>query len=372
LPSGIFRPQVTNVIGPGVALDPEAFFRELDEVLGRGLPPPNLVISDRAQVLMDFHILLDTLEEERLGGRKFGSTKSGIAPFYSDKYAKVGIQTCQLLDRDLLFDRLKGSLVKKNVLLKELYHHAPLSAEELTEKYYALGKRLKPFLRDTTQLLNDAHKAGKSILLEGQLGALRDPDHGIYPYTTSSSPLAGYAAVGAGLPPYAITQVLAVTKAYSSSVGTGYFPSQLHGQEAEELRRRGGDAGEYGAKTGRPRDVGWFDAVATRYGCLTQGATACAMTNLDVLSYLDEIPVCVAYRLDGEIITHFPATPLLARVEPVYETLPGWKTDIRGVTQESALPEACLHFVRFVEEKIQTPITLLSTGPRREEIVWRG
>jgi len=372
LPSGIFRPQVTNVIGPGVALDPEAFFRELDEVLGRGLPPPNLVISDRAQVLMDFHILLDTLEEERLGGRKFGSTKSGIAPFYSDKYAKVGIQTCQLLDRDLLFDRLKGSLVKKNVLLKELYHHAPLSAEELTEKYYALGKRLKPFLRDTTQLLNDAHKAGKSILLEGQLGALRDPDHGIYPYTTSSSPLAGYAAVGAGLPPYAITQVLAVTKAYSSSVGTGYFPSQLHGQEAEELRRRGGDAGEYGAKTGRPRDVGWFDAVATRYGCLTQGATACAMTNLDVLSYLDEIPVCVAYRLDGEIITHFPATPLLARVEPVYETLPGWKTDIRGVTQESALPEACLHFVRFVEEKIQTPITLLSTGPRREEIIWRG
>ncbi|NLG57823.1 MAG: adenylosuccinate synthase [Clostridiales bacterium] len=372
LPSGIFRPQVTNVIGPGVALDPEAFFRELDEVLGRGLPPPNLVISDRAQVLMDFHILLDTLEEERLGGRKFGSTKSGIAPFYSDKYAKVGIQTCQLLDRDLLFDRLKGSLVKKNVLLKELYHHAPLSAEELTEKYYALGQRLKPFLRDTTQLLNDAHKAGKSILLEGQLGALRDPDHGIYPYTTSSSPLAGYAAVGAGLPPYAITQVLAVTKAYSSSVGTGYFPSQLHGQEAEELRRRGGDAGEYGAKTGRPRDVGWFDAVATRYGCLTQGATACAMTNLDVLSYLDEIPVCVAYRLDGEIITHFPATPLLARVEPVYETLPGWKTDIRGVTQESALPEACLHFVRFVEEKIQTPITLLSTGPRREEIIWRG
>ena len=372
LPSGIFRPQVTNVIGPGVALDPEAFFRELDEVLGRGLPPPNMVISDRAQVLMDFHILLDTLEEERLGGRKFGSTKSGIAPFYSDKYAKVGIQTCQLLDRDLLFDRLKGSLVKKNVLLKELYHHAPLSAEELTEKYYALGQRLKPFLRDTTQLLNDAHKAGKSILLEGQLGALRDPDHGIYPYTTSSSPLAGYAAVGAGLPPYAITQVLAVTKAYSSSVGTGYFPSQLHGQEAEELRRRGGDAGEYGAKTGRPRDVGWFDAVATRYGCLTQGATACAMTNLDVLSYLDEIPVCVAYRLDGEIITHFPATPLLARVEPVYETLPGWKTDIRGVTQESALPEACLHFVRFVEEKIQTPITLLSTGPRREEIVWRG
>ncbi|MDD4081278.1 MAG: adenylosuccinate synthase [Eubacteriales bacterium] len=372
LPSGIFRPQVINVIGPGVALDPEAFFRELDEVLSRGIKHPSLVISDRAQVLMDFHILLDTLEEERLGRRKFGSTKSGIAPFYSDKFAKVGIQACQLLDRDLLYDRLQGSLVKKNVLMEHLYHHAPLSAEELTEKYYAFGQRLKPFLGDTTKILNDAHKAGKSILLEGQLGALRDPDHGIYPYTTSSSPLAGYAAVGAGLPPYAITEVLAVTKAYSSSVGAGYFPSQLHGDEAEELRKRGGDAGEYGAKTGRPRDVGWFDAVATRYGCLTQGATACAMTNLDVLSYLDEIPVCVAYQLDGNIITHFPATPDLARVTPVYETLPGWKTDVRGVTDEKALPEACRAYVRFIEEKIQTPITLLSTGPRREEIIRRG
>ncbi|MDD2560865.1 MAG: adenylosuccinate synthase, partial [Eubacteriales bacterium] len=341
LPSGIFHPRVMNVIGPGVALDPEAFFKELDEVLGRGIQQPNLVISDRAQVLMDFHILLDTLEEERLGGRKFGSTKSGIAPFYSDKFAKVGIQACQLLDRDLLFDRLKGSLVNKNVLLEHLYHHAPLSAEELTDKYYALGQRLKPFLGDTTRILNGAYKAGKDILLEGQLGALRDPDHGIYPFTTSSSPLAGYAAVGAGLPPYAITEVLAVTKAYSSSVGAGYFPSQLQWEEAEGLRKRGGDAGEYGAKTGRPRDVGWFDAVATRYGCLTQGATACAMTNLDVLGYLDEIPVCVAYRLDGEVITHFPATPDLARVAPVYETIPGWKTDIRGVTKETDLPDAC-------------------------------
>ena len=372
LPSGIFHPRVMNVIGPGVALDPEAFFKELDDVLGRGIQQPNLVISDRAQVLMDFHILLDTLEEERLGGRKFGSTKSGIAPFYSDKFAKVGIQACQLLDRDLLFDRLKGSLVNKNVLLEHLYHHAPLSAEELTDKYYALGQRLKPFLGDTTRILNGAYKAGKDILLEGQLGALRDPDHGIYPFTTSSSPLAGYAAVGAGLPPYAITEVLAVTKAYSSSVGAGYFPSQLQGEEAEGLRKRGGDAGEYGAKTGRPRDVGWFDAVATRYGCLTQGATACAMTNLDVLGYLDEIPVCVAYRLDGEVITHFPATPDLARVAPVYETLPGWKTDIRGVTKETDLPDACRAYVRFIEEKIQTPVTLLSTGPRREEIIRRS
>ena len=263
-------------------------------------------------------------------------------------------------------------MVNKNVLLEHLYHHVPLSAEELTDKYYALGQRLKPFLGDTTRILNGAYKAGKDILLEGQLGALRDPDHGIYPFTTSSSPLAGYAAVGAGLPPYAITEVLAVTKAYSSSVGAGYFPSQLQGEEAEGLRKRGGDAGEYGAKTGRPRDVGWFDAVATRYGCLTQGATACAMTNLDVLGYLDEIPVCVAYRLDGEVITHFPATPDLARVAPVYETIPGWKTDIRGVTKETDLPDACRAYVRFIEEKIQTPVTLLSTGPRREEIIRRS
>jgi adenylosuccinate synthase len=371
LPSGIFHPQVQNLIGPGVALDPEAFFRELDEVLGRGIPAPQLIISERAQVLMDFHVLFDVLEEERLAGRKFGSTKSGIAPFYSDKFAKTGIQACQLLDKDLLYDRLKISLVKKNVLLEHLYHHAPLSAEELTEKYYAYGQRMKPYLGDTTAILHEALKAGKRILLEGQLGALRDPDHGIYPYTTSSSPLAGYASVGAGLPPHAISQVLAVTKAYSSSVGTGYFPSQLHGDEAEELRRRGGDAGEYGAKTGRPRDVGWFDAVATRYGCLTQGATACAMTNLDVLSYLDEIPVCVAYTLDGQRITRFPATPDLARVKPVYEVLPGWKTDVRGVTDEAKLPQKCLDYVNFIEERIQTPITLLSTGPRREEIIWR-
>ena len=372
LPSGIFHPRVQNLVGPGVALDPEAFFRELDEVLARGIPEPQLIISDRAQVLMDFHILFDVLEEERLAGRKFGSTKSGIAPFYSDKFAKTGIQTCQLLDKDLLHERIQANLVKKNVLMEHLYKRPALDADALTEKYYAFGQRLKPYLGDTTAILHEAVKAGKHILLEGQLGALRDPDHGIYPFTTSSSPLAGYATVGAGLPPRAIDEVLAVTKAYSSSVGAGYFPSQIHGDEAEELRKRGGDAGEYGAKTGRPRDVGWFDAVATRYGCLTQGATACAMTNLDVLSYLDEIPVCVAYELDGRTITRFPATPDLARVKPVYEVLPGWKSDVRGVTDEAKLPVRCMDYVKFIEKRIETPITLLSTGPRREEIIWRG
>ncbi|HHT08482.1 MAG TPA: adenylosuccinate synthase [Clostridiales bacterium] len=372
LPSGIFHPEVLNIIGPGVALDPTAFLGELNSVLSRGIRHPRLCISDRAQVLMDFHVLLDTLEEERLGKNKFGSTKSGIAPFYSDKFAKVGIQVSQLMDKDLLHERLVNSLVKKNVLMAHLYHHAPLDADELTEKYYALGQQLKPWVQDTTWMLHDAVKTGKRILLEGQLGALRDPDHGIYPYTTSSSPLAGYAAVGAGVPPWAITEVIAVTKAYSSSVGTGVFPSCITGDEAEELRKRGGDAGEYGAKTGRPRDVGWFDAVATRHGCLVQGATDVAMTNLDVLSYLDEIPVCVAYELDGERIDHFPATPSLKRVKPIYETFPGWKTDIRGETQYENLPSACRQYVERIERLIDTPITILSTGPRREEICYRA
>ncbi len=371
LPSGIFHSQVLNLIGPGVALDPEAFLSELEGVLSRGIAHPRLGISDRAQVLMDFHILLDTLEEERLGGRKFGSTKSGIAPFYADKYAKTGIQVCQLLDKDLLHERLTASVEKKNVLLEHLYHHEPLSADALTEKYHALGQRLKPWVADTSLLLHEALRAKQNILLEGQLGALRDPDHGIYPYVTSSSPLAGYAAVGAGLPPWAITEVIAVTKAYSSSVGRGVFPSQLHGEEAEELRKRGGDAGEYGAKTGRPRDVGWFDAVATRHGCLVQGATQLAMTNLDVLSYLDEIPVCVAYELDGARITHFPATPHLERVKPVYERFPGWKTDIRGETDYKKLPENCRKYVEAIEKMVDTSITLLSTGPHRDEICRR-
>ena len=371
MPSGIFHPEVTNIIGPGVALDPEALLSELDSVLSRDIPHPKLCISDRAQVLMDFHVLLDTLEEERLGKRKFGSTKSGIAPFYSDKFAKVGIQICQMLDRDLLHERLVNNLEKKNILLQHLYHHPKLDADALTEKYYALGQRLKPWVQDTTWLLQDAVKSGKRILLEGQLGALRDPDHGIYPFTTSSSPLAGYGSVGAGVPPWAITQVIAVTKAYSSSVGAGVFPSCITGEEAEELRKRGGDAGEYGAKTGRPRDVGWFDVVATRHGCLVQGATDVAMTNLDVLSYLDEIPVCVAYELEGQRIQHFPATPSLQKVKPVYEVFKGWKADIRGETDYNKLPQACRDYVERIEKMLGTPITILSTGPRREEICYR-
>ncbi|NLD33318.1 MAG: adenylosuccinate synthase [Clostridiales bacterium] len=372
LPSGIFHPGVVNVIGPGVALDIEELFTELDGIAARNVPMPKLLVSDRAQVLMDFHVLLDTYEEERLADRKFGSTKSGIAPFYSDKAAKVGIQVCQLMDIDLLRDRLKNSLVKKNVLMEHLYHKPLLDLDALTDKYYALGQRLKPLVCDTTQYLHQALQEGKRMLLEGQLGALRDLEHGIYPYTTSSSPLAGYGAVGAGLPPRVITEVIAVTKAYSSSVGTGFFVSKLEGQEAEELRRRGGDAGEYGAKTGRPRDVGWFDAVATRYGCRVQGATACAMTNIDVLGYLDEIKVCVAYEVDGQRITDFPATPQLARATPIYVTLPGWQQDVRGITRYEDLPQKCRDYIAFIEKEIETPITIVSNGPRREEIIFRG
>lgn len=372
LPSGIFHPGVVNVIGPGVALDIEELFSELDGIAARDVAQPKLLVSDRAQVLMDFHVLLDTYEEERLADRKFGSTKSGIAPFYSDKAAKVGIQVCQLMDKELLRERLALNLVKKNVLMEHLYHKPLLDVDALTEKYYALGQRLKPMVCDVTQYLHQAIKEDKRMLLEGQLGALRDLEHGIYPYTTSSSPLAGYGAVGAGLPPRVITEVIAVTKAYSSSVGTGFFVSKLEGQEAEELRKRGGDAGEYGAKTGRPRDVGWFDAVATRYGCRVQGATACAMTNIDVMGYLDEIKVCVAYEVDGERITDFPATPLLARAKPVYVTLPGWKEDVRGITRYEDLPQKCRDYIAFIEKEIETPMTIISNGPRREEIIFRS
>ncbi len=372
LPSGVFRSRVTNVIGPGVALDIEELIREVNSLRERNVPDPHLVVSDRAQVLMDFHVMLDTYEEERLADRKFGSTKSGIAPFYSDKFAKVGIQVCQLFDKDMLHARLAGSLVKKNVLLKHLYGKPELDADELTEKYYALGQQLKPMVTDTTRLLHGALKQGKSILLEGQLGALRDPDHGIYPYTTSSSPLAGAGTVGAGVPAHAIEEVIAVTKAYSSSVGTGFLISRLEGDAAEELRKRGGDAGEYGAKTGRPRDVGWFDAVATRYGCMVQGATQCAMTNLDVLSYLDEIPVCTAYRINGQEVTDFPVTPMLAHATPVYTVLKGWKTDIRGITRYEDLPANCRAYVDFAERAIETPLTIVSNGPRREEVIYRA
>ena len=372
LPSGVFNPEAVNVIGPGVALDIEELLSELDVLKQRGVPAPRILISDRAQVLMDYHILFDCLEEKRLGKNSFGSTKSGIAPFYGDKYMKIGFQVNQLYDHELLMSRLQNAASIKNAMLKNLYGEDGLDVEVLAAKYEGLAEKIRPFVCDVAVYLHRAVKEGKKILLEGQLGTLRDPDHGIFPFTTSSSPIAGYGAVGAGLPPTAFERIIAVTKAYSSCVGAGPFVTELFGDEAEELRRRGGDAGEYGAKTGRPRRVGWFDAVATRYGCMLQGATECAITNLDVLSYLDEIKVCVGYEIDGVTVTDFPVTRLVEKAKPVYQTLPGWKTDIRGIENYDQLPENCRAYIEFIERQIECPMTILSNGPKRNEIIYRS
>jgi len=371
LPSGIFYPQVLNVIGPGVALNLEALTKELDGLASQGVPAPQLKLSERAQVVLPYHQLLDIYEEERLGARHFGSTRQGIAPFYADKYLKVGVQLADLADRQRLIARLAQALAVKNVLFTHLYERPNLAAEPLAEALLAAAAPLAPYIGDTTTLLHEALQAGQQILLEGQLGALRDPDHGIYPYPTSSSPLAGFATVGAGVPPQAISQVIAVTKAYSSCVGAGPFVTELAGATAEELRQRGGDRGEYGATTGRPRRVGWFDAVATRYGCMVQGATSVALTNLDVLSYLDEIPICTAYQIDGEQTTHFPTTARLERATPVLTTLPGWSTDIAGVRTFAELPANAQRYVETIEALLGVPIHYISVGPARQALLVR-
>ena len=372
LPSGVFRPGVVNIIGPGVALNIEALLKEINSLTERGVPEPAILISDRCQVMMPWHVDFDKFEEERLGKQSFGSTKSGIAPFYSDKFAKVGIQVAQLYDEALLRERLEIALVKKNVLLEHLYHKPPISVDDTIAWLKPLAERIRPMVTDTTRYLKEANEAGKTILLEGQLGTLRDPDHGIYPYTTSSSPLAAYGCIGAGIPAKELKDVICVTKAYSSAVGAGPFVVRLPGPDGDELRRRGGDAGEFGATTGRPRDVGWFDCVATRYGVMVQGATEVVLTNLDVLGYLDEIPVCVAYETaDGRRITDFPATPELMGCKPVYDKLPGWKCDIRGIREFDALPENCKRYVAYIEEVCGVPIHMVSNGPRREDMLYR-
>ena len=371
LPSGVCNPGVVNVIGPGVALDIEAFLRELSEVVAQGVPQPRILVSERAQVMRPYHVAFDVYEEERLGKNSFGSTKSGIAPFYGEKFQKIGLQLCQLFDKDVLREKLAHALDIKNALMVNLYHKEAIDLDAMCEKMSALAERIRPYVADTNDFLMQAVKAGKNILLEGQLGTLRDPDHGIYPMVTSSSPLAGYAPVGAGVPVWSIDEVIAVTKAYSSCVGAGPFTTELFGDEAEELRKRGGDRGEYGAKTGRPRRVGWFDCVATRYGCQMQGATQVALTNMDVLGYLDESPVCVAYELDGKRIDRFPVTPKLERCTPVYETLPGWKCDTRGIRNFADMPENARRYVEFLEKQIECPIKMVSNGPRREEMMFR-
>ena len=371
LPSGVFYSHITNIIGNGVALDIPKVFNEVNQLVERGVPAPHLMISDRAQVVMPYHILQDTYEEARLAGKSYGSTKSGIAPFYGDKFQKIGLQVCQLYYPDVLREKLAHALDIKNAMIVNLYHREPVDLEALIAKLTELAERIRPFVADTDAYMMQAVRDGKKILLEGQLGTLRDPDHGIYPMVTSSSPLAGYGPVGAGVPVWSIKEVIAVTKAYSSCVGAGPFTTELFGDEAEELRKRGGDRGEYGATTGRPRRVGWFDCVATRYGCEMQGATEVAMTNLDVLGYLDEIPVCVAYEMNGERVDNFPVTPKLEQCKPIYVKLPGWKSDTRGITKFEDLPENARHYVEFLEKEVGCPFKLISNGPRRDEIIYR-
>ncbi|MBE6002851.1 MAG: adenylosuccinate synthase [Lachnospiraceae bacterium] len=371
LPSGVFYDHTTSVLGNGVALDIEKFCAELKSLVDADVPKPKILVSNRAQVMMPYHVLFDTLEEARLAGKSYGSTKSGIAPFFSDKFAKIGLQVCELFDEEVLCDRLHKVVEMKNATLRELYHAAELNYDELLTELHKQRDLIAPYVTDTSKFLREALKAGKTVLLEGQLGTMKDPDHGIYPMVTSSSTLAAYGAVGAGIPPYEIKDIIAVTKAYSSAVGAGDFVSELFGDEAEELRRRGGDKGEYGATTGRPRRVGWYDAVASRYGCQLQGATQAVLTVLDVLGYLKELKVCTGYEIDGEVTKDFPVTPLLNKAKPVYETLPGWNCDIRGIKNYDELPKECKDYIDFIEKQIETPITMVSNGPERHEILKR-
>lgn len=371
LPAGVFYPHIVNMLGPGVALNIHAFKKELDTLKDRGVPKPDIRISDRAQLVMPYHLLLDEYEENRRGAQAFGSTRQGIAPFYADKYSKVGVQVADLKYPDRMKRQIEGALATKNVLFEHLYHQPSLSADTLVDEMLEAAQGILPFVDDTVTLIHDALSEGKHILLEGQLGALRDPDHGIYPYPTSSSPLAGFASVGAGIPPSAIQQVLTVTKAYSSCVGTGPFVTELQDPEARELRDRGGDAGEYGATTGRPRRVGWFDVVATRYGCRIQGATEVVLTNLDVLGYLDTIPVCVAYETGSERTESFPPPAQLDQAKPVLTSLPGWRQDISEVRAFQDLPTPAQQYVMQLEEWIGVPITWIGVGPKRDQVIQR-
>ncbi len=383
LPAGVFRPQVTNVIAQGVALDLSKLFKELDSLVAGGVPVPNLKISDRAQLVMPYHILLDELEEARLGEQAFGSTKSGIAPFYADKYLKVGIQVCDLFDDNLLKAKIQGNCLVKNRLLSSVYaesiladdtalNGAPVLDETaIYDSVVNFRERLRPMVCDVAYLLHHAIKSGQHILLEGQLGALKDPDNGIYPYTTSSSPLAGFSAVGAGIAPHELKEIITVVKAYSSCVGAGAMVSEIFGRDAQTLRTLGGDCGEYGATTGRPRRMGWFDVVATQYGCMLQGTTAVALSLLDVLGYLDEIPICVGYEIDGEVTTRFPNSACINRAKPVFKTVKGWQCDISHVRTYNELPENAKGYIELIETMIGYPIKYISNGPKRDQIIFR-
>ncbi len=371
LPSGVFYDHTTSIIGNGVALNIPDLIKEINDIVSKGVPMPKILVSDRAQIVMPYHQLFDACEEERLGGKAFGSTKSGIAPFYSDKYSKIGFQVSELFDEEVLVEKVERVCELKNIILQHLYHKDPIDKNELLETLHNYRDMIAPYVADTAVVIREALAADKTVLLEGQLGTLKDTDFGIYPMVTSSSTLAGYGAVGAGIPPYEIKNIIAVCKAYSSAVGAGAFVSEIFGDEADELRRRGGDGGEFGATTGRPRRMGWFDCVASRYGVKMQGATEVALTVIDVLGYLDELPVCVGYEIDGVVTKEFPNTTKLAKAKPVYEVLPGWKEDISGVREYDKLPENCRKYIEFIEKEIGVKISMVSNGPSREDIIYR-
>lgn len=371
LPSGVFYGHTTSIIGNGVALNIPYLVKEINSLIEKGVPKPKVLVSDRAQIIMPYHIKFDEYEEERLGKNSFGSTKSGIAPFYSDKYAKIGFQVSELFDDEILRDKLERVCIQKDVILEHLYHKPAIDKEELMNTLHEYRDMIAPYVCDTALFIQEALKAGKTVLLEGQLGTLKDPDFGIYPMVTSSSTLAAYGAIGAGIPPYEIKDIIAVVKAYSSAVGAGEFVSEIFGEEADELRHRGGDGGEYGATTGRPRRMGWFDAVASRYGVRMQGATQVSLTVLDVLGYLDELPICVGYEIDGKITRDFPVTAGLKKAKPVYEKLPGWKCEIKGIRKYEELPENCRKYIEFIEKELGVPVTMVSNGPGREDIIYK-
>ena len=371
LPSGVFYGHTTSIIGNGVALNIPYLVKEINSLIEKGVPKPKVLVSDRAQIIMPYHIKFDEYEEERLGKNSFGSTKSGIAPFYSDKYAKIGFQVSELFDDEILKEKIERVCIQKDVLLEHLYHKPAIDKAELLETLHEYRDMIAPYVCDTALFIQEALKAGKTVLLEGQLGTLKDPDFGIYPMVTSSSTLASYGAIGAGIPPYEIKDIITVVKAYSSAVGAGEFVSEIFGEEADELRRRGGDGGEYGATTGRPRRMGWFDAVASRYGVRMQGATQVSLTVLDVLGYLDELPICVGYEIDGKITKDFPVTAELKKAKPVYEKLPGWKCEIKGIRKYEELPENCRKYIEFIEKELGVPVTMVSNGPGREDIIYK-
>lgn len=371
LPSGVFYDHTTNIIGNGVALSVENFIKELGALKSKGINP-KIYISDRAQIVMPYHILFDVYEEERLSSRKFGSTKSGIAPFYADKFSKIGFQVNELFaDENVLKDKIEQTMKIKNAILKNLYHKPEITVDEIFNKLMEYKELIKDYVIDSFDFIYNSIKNNKNILLEGQLGALKDTDFGIYPMVTSSNTIAGYGSVGAGIPPYEIKEIITVVKAYSSAVGAGEFVSEIFGDEAEELRKRGGDKGEYGATTGRPRRMGWLDLVATRYGCRVQGTTKIAFTVLDALGYLDEIPVCIGYDIDGKRVDHFPATTYLKKAKPILKILPGWKCDIKGIKNYNDLPENCRNYIEFAEKEIGIPIRIISNGPAREDIIYK-